>query len=65
MSDILIECPARNVSVATGLTTEMIVLETLPPVAVPLHCPACGQVHYWLPKDAWQAETLKLVHSSG
>jgi len=65
VSDILIECPIRKTPVATGLTTGMIVLETLPPVALPLHCPACGNVHYWLPKDAWQAVALKLVHSQG
>jgi hypothetical protein len=24
-------------------------------VAVPLRCPACGQIHKWKPDDAWIA----------
>jgi hypothetical protein len=39
--------------VSTGLKTEWVVLRSLPCVAVPLRCPACGQLHRWKPADAW------------
>ena len=53
MADILIQCPRTGSPVATGLKTEWVVLKSLPCVAVPLHCPACGQMHKWKPADAW------------
>jgi hypothetical protein len=53
LSDVLILCPKTHRPVPTGLTTNMVVFKTLPPVAVPLLCPACGQVHEWKPADAW------------
>ena len=63
VSDIVIRCPLTKRPVSTGLTTDMIVLETLPNVDVPLRCRACGQIHRWTPNDAWTAATPKLVHS--
>jgi hypothetical protein len=51
--DILILCPRTNIPVSTGLKVAWVVFKSLPPVAVPLHCPACGHVHRWKPKDAW------------
>jgi hypothetical protein len=35
------------------LKTEWVFLKSLPCVAVPLRCPACGQMHRWKPDDAW------------
>jgi hypothetical protein len=35
------------------LKTEWVFLKSLPCVAVPLRCPACGQMHKWKPDDAW------------
>src|SRR5580704_18073113 len=51
--DIVILCPRKNIPVPTGLKVAWVVFKSLPPVAVPLHCPACGHVHRWRPKDAW------------
>lgn len=51
--EILINCPTLNKPVSTGLKTEWVVFESLPPVDVPLHCPACGRTHKWKPADAW------------
>lgn len=42
MADILISCPETGRPVPTGLTTDMIILENLPPVAVPLRCRRAG-----------------------
>ena len=63
MSDIVIRFPQTKQSVPTGLTTDMVVLETLPNVCVPLKCRACGQIHRWTPSDGWAADIPKLVHS--
>jgi hypothetical protein len=60
VSDIFIRCPQTGRAMPTGLTTDMVVFETLPPVALSLRCPACGQVHKWRPADAWVAGS-KLV----
>jgi hypothetical protein len=34
-------------------------LRSLPRVAIPLRCPACGQTHKWQPHEAWIAPTLQ------
>jgi hypothetical protein len=53
LADILVQCPRTGAPVPTGLKTEWVVLKSLPSVAVPLRCPACGQMHKWKPDDAW------------
>ena len=53
MADILVQCPRTGAPVPTGLKTEWVLLKSLPSVAVPLRCPACGQMHKWKPDDAW------------
>jgi hypothetical protein len=53
LADILVQCPRTGAPVPTGLKTEWVFLKSLPRVAVPLRCPACGQVHKWKPDDAW------------
>jgi hypothetical protein len=53
LADILISCPRTGAPVSTGLKTEWVLLKSLPSVAVPLRCPACGQMHKWKPDDAW------------
>jgi hypothetical protein len=53
LADIFVQCPRTGAPVSTGLKTEWVVLRSLPSVAVPLRCPACGQMHKWKPDDAW------------
>jgi endogenous inhibitor of DNA gyrase (YacG/DUF329 family) len=53
LADILVQCPRTGAPVPTGLKTEWVLLKSLPCVAVPLRCPACGQMHKWKPDDAW------------
>src|SRR5580692_8411900 len=53
LADILVQCPRTGAAVPTGLKTEWVLLKSLPCVAVPLRCPACGQMHKWKPGDAW------------
>jgi len=53
LADIFVQCPRTGAPVSTGLKTEWVLLKSLPCVAVPLRCPACGQMHKWKPDDAW------------
>jgi endogenous inhibitor of DNA gyrase (YacG/DUF329 family) len=53
MADIFVQCPRTGAPVSTGLKTEWVFLKSLPSVAVPLRCPACGQMHKWKPDEAW------------
>jgi hypothetical protein len=64
VSDIVIRCPQTQRPVRTGLTTDMVILETLPSVSLPLRCRACGQIHRWRPEEAWTAELPRLVRSA-
>jgi hypothetical protein len=64
MSDILVKCPFTLKSVPTGLKAEWVVLDSLPPVAIPLSCPACGQLHKWRREDAWIGQVAPLPKQS-
>jgi hypothetical protein len=57
LADIFVQCPRTGAPVPTGLKTEWVLLKSLPCVAVPLRCPACGQMHKWKPDDAWIGST--------
>jgi hypothetical protein len=68
-SNIFINCPTTGIPVPTGLTTSSVVFHSLPAVAVPLRCPACGKIHKWKPQDAWigqgvQSADLALMTAS-
>jgi len=53
MPDILVTCPITGRPVPTGIGTESIVLDSLPKVSIPMHCPECGGYHYWTREHAW------------
>jgi hypothetical protein len=52
MARIMIRCPLFNKPVPTGLTTDMIKLDSLDFVLT-LECPACRKHHKWQREDAW------------
>jgi hypothetical protein len=56
---MFVQCPRTGTAVSTGLKTEWVVLHSLPRVAIPLRCPACGQMHKWRPQDAWIVPQLQ------
>ena len=58
MADIFVQCPRTGTQIPTGLKSEWVVLNSLPRVAIPLCCPACGQMHKWNPQDAWIGSRL-------
>ena len=53
MADILVRCPHCHKPVPTGLKVEWVVFSSLPPVAIPVVCAACGERHRWRREDAW------------
>ena len=52
MANIMIRCPTLHWDVPTGLTTDMIKLDTLE-IPLTMRCPVCRQIHQWEQKDAW------------
>src|SRR5215813_7212747 len=50
---ILTRCPRTNGAIPTGLDSDVVVLETLPNVPIPVICSACGSTHYWMGFNAW------------
>ena len=68
MADIFVQCPRTGTHVATGLKSEWVLLASLPRIAMPLRCPACGQMHKWSPEEAWigprlQANPIRINNS--
>jgi len=57
MPDIMIHCPIFKRPVSTGLTTDMIKLDTLE-ITLTTRCPACRKIHQWKRKDAWPDHDL-------
>lgn len=55
MRRIMIRCPARQEAVPTGLTTDIIKLDTLD-FELTMRCPACNRIHRWKQKNAWIEE---------
>jgi hypothetical protein len=55
MADIMISCPLFGTAVPTGITSDMIILDTLN-FDLTAHCPACRKIHKWKRADAWVAE---------
>jgi len=50
----MIRCPITGKTVPTGLTTQMIVFDSIASdLEMPLRCPACLKMHNWMPKEAW------------
>jgi endogenous inhibitor of DNA gyrase (YacG/DUF329 family) len=59
VADIVVQCPRTGTPVPTGLKSEWVFLRSLPRVAIPLRCPACGQTHKWQPQEAWIATPVQ------
>jgi hypothetical protein len=57
-AEIFICCPKTQRAVSTGLKTAWVIFRSLPAVAIPLSCPACGHTHRWKPSEAWVAPVL-------
>jgi len=58
LADIFVQCPRTGAPISTGLKSEWVLLESLPRVPIPVRCPACGQMHKWMPQDAWMGPVL-------
>ena len=54
MPKIMIRCPITGKTVPTGLTTQMVVFDSIASdLEMPRRCPACLKMHNWMPKEAW------------
>jgi hypothetical protein len=53
LADIFVQCPRTGTPISTGLKSEWVLLKSLPRVPIPVRCPACRQIHKWMPQDAW------------
>ena len=53
MAPILTRCPKTKQPIPTGLDSDMVVLETLPNIPIPVVCSACGSTHYWMGFNSW------------
>jgi hypothetical protein len=62
MPDIMIHCPITGIAVPTGLTTEIVLFETLPDISLPMLCPSCERIHDWKPTQAWVKDKEKPHH---
>jgi hypothetical protein len=66
MPRIMVRCPKTRKAIPTGLTSELIKLDTLETeLTLTVCCQACGRCHKWKLKDAWVEEPDRKRASSG
>jgi hypothetical protein len=56
MSALVVLCPFTCEVISTGIETDALVLARLPNVQAAVHCPKCGERHFWTPADAMLAD---------
>jgi predicted DNA-binding ribbon-helix-helix protein len=56
--EIFVHCPHTDTPIATGLKSEGVLLGSLPAVAIPVRCQACGQTHKWRRDEVWIGCTI-------
>ena len=52
MAALMVTCPITGRVVPTGIEIEAEDFRTLPRIAAPVYCPACGEKHFWTRDDA-------------
>ena len=52
MERLFFTCPTTQRSIDSGVATEIGTLLKIKSEKVRAHCPACGQVHEWIVRDA-------------
>lgn len=52
MGTVMVTCPVTAKRLSTGIETEADVLKQLPQVEAAVHCPHCGEKHFWTRNDA-------------
>jgi hypothetical protein len=55
MGMVMVRCPITGNEIATGIETETSILEALPKVETAVHCPECGEKHFWTIEHAYVA----------
>lgn len=57
MSIVMTRCPVTGRAVSTGIDTASVIVDSLPDVAVRMHCRECGHEHLWRKRDTWLAQS--------
>jgi predicted RNA-binding Zn-ribbon protein involved in translation (DUF1610 family) len=52
MERLFFTCPVTRRSIDSGVETEIGTLLQIKSEMVRVHCPACGQIHEWIVRDA-------------
>jgi hypothetical protein len=52
MSTVVVLCPFTCELISTGIETHAQVLAKLPNIQAVVHCPRCGERHFWTAADA-------------
>jgi endogenous inhibitor of DNA gyrase (YacG/DUF329 family) len=47
MGTVMVTCPITGKPISTGIETEAEVLDHLPTIEAAVHCPHCGEKHFW------------------
>jgi endogenous inhibitor of DNA gyrase (YacG/DUF329 family) len=47
MGTVTVTCPVTGKQISTGIETEAEVLNHLPKIEAAVHCPLCGEKHFW------------------
>ncbi len=53
---VTVRCPITGGEIATGIETDPETLAHLPNVDVAVHCPECGEKHFWSRENAYVAD---------
>jgi len=51
MGVLLIKCPKTGLYLSTGIQVDRVTLFRLPQLPSETHCPHCGSVHFWMPRE--------------
>jgi hypothetical protein len=52
---VMVRCPITSGEIATGIETDPETLALLPNTEVAVHCPQCGEKHFWTREHAYVA----------
>ena len=64
MAPLLFMCPKTNQEAPTGIETDADVLRHLPKIETAVHCPECGEKHFWTRDDAVLLEAPPTKHAA-
>ena len=64
MGTVMVACPLTGKLISTGIETDADVLRHLPKIETAVHCPECGEKHFWTRDDAVLLEAPPTKHAA-